>query len=153
MTSSRPARHELPPLAVTAGCTPGRTPARAEPFFAGPVCVLTGSYTFSAASELAEAVKTYGLATIVGEETGGQPDPFGNALPFMLPRSRLPVNIATATSIRANGNVTDFSSVNPDIVVRTTADDIRRGFDPVIARAANCPPTIDPLTWCAIRHA
>lgn len=112
---------------------------RAEPFFDGPVCVLTGPHTYSAAAELAEAVKAFGLATIVGEETGGQPNGFGNQLPFRLPRSALSVNIATARGVRANGDQSDFSPVKPDIVVRTTAADMRRGFDPVLERAKSCP--------------
>lgn len=112
---------------------------RAEPFFEGPVCVLTGLHTGSAAVEFAEAVKFFGLATIVGEETGGQPNSFGNGFPFMLPRSRLTVTIATSSGIRANGNIADFSPVKPDIVVRTTAADMRRGFDPILERAKNCP--------------
>jgi hypothetical protein len=118
---------------------PVETPKPSKPFFAGPVCVLTGPHTFSAAAEFAEAVRTYGLATIVGDETGGQPNSFGNDMPFVLPRSGLPVNIATALGIRANGDVTDFSSVKPDIVVRPTAADIRIGFDPVLERAKSCP--------------
>jgi len=118
---------------------PVETLTPAKPFFAGPVCVLTGPHTFSAAAELAEAVKTYGLATIVGEETGGQPNSFGNDIPFALPRSGLPVNIATARGMRANGDPADFSSVKPDIVVRATAADIRLGFDPVLERAKSCP--------------
>jgi C-terminal processing protease CtpA/Prc len=112
---------------------------RAEPFFEGPVCVLTGPHTFSAAVDFAETVKTFGLATIVGEDTGGQPNSFGNPFPFTLPRSRLSVNIATARSLRANGDPADFSPVKPDIVVHTTAADIRRGFDPVLERAKSCP--------------
>lgn len=113
---------------------------RAKPFFDGPVCVLTGPHTYSAAAEFAEAVKAFGLATIVGEETGGQPNSFGN--PFMLPlrRSGLAVQIATARAERASGDVTDFKPVIPDIIVRTTAADIRAGFDPVLERAVNCPP-------------
>jgi hypothetical protein len=74
---------------------------RAEPFFDGPVCVLTGPHTYSAAVEFAEAVKTFGLATIVGEETGGQPNSFGNGFPFSLPHSGLSVNIATSRGVRA----------------------------------------------------
>lgn len=112
---------------------------RSNPFFEGPVCVLTGPHTGSAAVEFAEAVKFFGLATIVGEETGGQPNSFGNGFPFMLPRSRLTVTIATSTGLRANGNVADFSPVKPDIVVRTSAADMRRGFDPILERAKNCP--------------
>ena len=115
------------------------THPRAEPFFDGPVCVLTGPHTGSAAVELAEAVKFFGLATIVGEETGGQPNSFGNGFPFALPRSRLTVTIATSTGIRANGNLEDFTPVKPDIMVRTTAADMRRGFDPVLERAKSCP--------------
>jgi hypothetical protein len=113
---------------------------RAEPFFDGPVCVLTGPHTYSAAVEFAEAVKAFGLATLVGEETGGQPNSFGNQFPFSLPRSHLSVNIATSRGVRANGDLADFSPVKPDIVVRTTVADIRRGFDPVLERAKSCPP-------------
>jgi hypothetical protein len=112
---------------------------RSEPFFDGPVCVLTGPHTFSAAAEFAEAVKTYGLATIVGEETGGQPNSFGNPMPYSLPRSRLALEIATSRALRANGDASDFGSVKPDIVVRPTAADIRRGVDPVLERAKSCP--------------
>jgi C-terminal processing protease CtpA/Prc len=113
---------------------------RAEPFFDGPVCVLTGPQTFSAAVSLAEAVKTFGLATIVGEETGGKPNSFGNQIPLSLPRSGLLVTVSTASSVRVNGDPGDFSPVKPDIVVRTTAADIRRSFDPVLERAKSCPP-------------
>lgn len=113
---------------------------RAEPFFDGPVCVLTGPHTFSAATEFAEAVKTFGLATIVGDETGGQPNSFGNQFPFMLPKSKLMVTVATARALRADGNGADFSAVKPDIIVRPTASDIKAGFDPVLERAKTCPP-------------
>lgn len=119
---------------------PVRTYARAEPFFDGPVCVLTGPHTYSAGAEFAEAVKAFGLATIVGESTGGQPNSFGNAFRFPLRRSGLVAQIATGMSIRASGDPGDFKAVTPDIVVRATAADIRTGFDPVLERAVNCPP-------------
>jgi len=114
---------------------------RGEPFFAGPLCVLTGPQTYSAGAEFADAAKAFGLATIVGEETGGQPNSFGNPLPLPLKRSGLAVQIATATSERANGDVTDFKPVIPDVIVRPTAADYRTGFDPVFERAVtDCPP-------------
>ena len=112
---------------------------RAEPFFAGPVCVLTGRFTFSAAAQMADAVKTYGLAVIVGENTGGRPNSFGNPFPFVLPHSGLSLEIASSRAVRANGDVTDVNSVIPDVNVRTTAEDIRTGFDPVLERAKSCP--------------
>jgi hypothetical protein len=38
-----------------------------DPFFAGAVCVLIGPRTFSSAVDFADAVKTYHLATLIGE--------------------------------------------------------------------------------------
>jgi C-terminal processing protease CtpA/Prc len=118
---------------------PLRSWPRGEPFFDGPVCVLTGPRSFSAAVEFADAVKTYQLATIVGEETGGRPNDFGNNLPFLLANSKLTVNIATVSAVRANGNASDPNAVIPDILVRRTAADIKSGFDPVLERAKSCP--------------
>jgi C-terminal processing protease CtpA/Prc len=118
---------------------PLRALPRAEPFFDGPVCVLTGPFTFSAAGEFADAVKTYQLATIVGEETGGRPNDFGNQMPFVLPHSGLTLQIATMLGVRANGDAADPGAVTPDIVVRRTAEDIRTLVDPVLEMAKNCP--------------
>jgi hypothetical protein len=118
---------------------PVLTRPRAEPFFDGPVCVLTGPHTYSAGVEFAEAAKAFGLATVVGEETGGQPNSFGNPFTFSLRRSGLVVQIATSTAIRASADVNDFKPVIPDIVVRTTAADIQKYFDPVLERAVSCP--------------
>jgi hypothetical protein len=41
--------------------------------------------------------------------------------------------------VRASGDVADFTPVIPDIVVRTTAADIQKFFDPVLERAVDCP--------------
>ena len=119
---------------------PLKPPKRAEPFFAGPVCVLTGPYTFSAAVIFADTIKTHRLATLVGEETGGRPNMFSAQYTHVLPRSGLRADISAAHNIRANGDASDRSGVLPDIVVQTTAADIRDGRDPVIERARQCPP-------------
>jgi C-terminal processing protease CtpA/Prc len=118
---------------------PVLTRPRAEPFFDGPVCVLTGPHTYSAGVEFADAAKAFGLATIVGEPTGGQPNSFGNPFTFRLSRSGLVVQMATSTAVRASADVTDFKPVMPDIPVRTTAADIQKYFDPVLERAVSCP--------------
>jgi hypothetical protein len=119
---------------------PLKTPTRAEPFFTGPVCVLTGSFTFSAAVIFADAIKSFHLATIVGEETGGRATMTMEPVSYVLPRTQLLVSIASGRSVRANGDVADRSAVIPDIVVRTTEVDIRDGRDPVLDRARSCPP-------------
>jgi C-terminal processing protease CtpA/Prc len=122
---------------------PVRLREKAEPFFDGPVCVLIGPYTFSAAVVFADAVKTFRLATLVGEETGGRPNFFGETYDFRLPRSGLLASVSTARWVRANADSADMRGVIPDIVVKTTAADIRAGRDPVLERARNCPRTMD----------
>ena len=118
---------------------PIRKPQKAEPFFTGRVCVLTGPDTFSAAVLFADAVKTYHLATIIGEETGGHPNLFaGLSYNFRLPRSGFQISIPMQREIRANGNASDHNGVIPDIEVPTTAADIRAGLDPVLQRARDC---------------
>jgi C-terminal processing protease CtpA/Prc len=92
---------------------------------------------------LADAIKTFHLATIVGEETGGRANMTIEPVTYVLPRTKLLVSIASGHSIRANGDVTDHNGVFPDIAVRTTADDIREGRDPVLDRARSCPPLHD----------
>ena len=116
-----------------------KTPRRAEPFFTGAVCVLTGPATFSAAAILADTIKTFHLATLIGEETGGRANTTMQPVVYQLPRSGLVVSIATGRSIRANGDAGDLSTVAPDIIVKPTVDDVRNGRDPVLERARTCP--------------
>ena len=117
-----------------------KTPRRAEPFFNGAVCLLTGPATFSAAAVFADTIKTFHLATIVGEETGGRANTTMQPVPYALPHSGLVVSIATGRSVGANGDAGNLKPVVPDIIVRTTTDDIRNGRDPVLERARTCPP-------------
>jgi C-terminal processing protease CtpA/Prc len=112
---------------------------RAEPFFSGAVCVLAGPRTFSSATDLADAVKTYHLATILGDETGGRPTSFGEVYPFRLPRSALSMSVSSARFVRASGDTTDHRGVVPDEVITPTAADRRTGRDAVLERAKTCP--------------
>jgi len=86
-----------------------------EPFFPGNVCVLIGRQTFSSAVDLADAIKTYHLATLVGEETGGRPNGFGEAYIFRLPKSQLAISVSSARFVRASGDTSDHRGVVPDI--------------------------------------
>jgi hypothetical protein len=96
---------------------------RADPFFNGAVCVLIGSGTFSSASDVADAIKTYHLATLVGDETGGRVNTFGEGYEFRLPRSQLQVQVSSAYFVRASGDTADHRGVLPDVpVVPTVAD-------------------------------
>jgi len=52
--------------------------------FAGRIWVLTSAFTFSAATGFAAIVQDCLLGTVVGEETGGVPNCYGNPMDYML---------------------------------------------------------------------
>jgi hypothetical protein len=103
--------------------------------FKGAVCFLIGPRTFSSAVMLANAVGDFKLATLIGEETGGTPNEFGEIYTFKLPSSGIVVNVSSARWVRANGDAKDRHGVLPDILVETTAEDRARGVDAVLERA------------------
>lgn len=109
-----------------------------QPFFAGAVCLLIGPHTFSSAVDLADAMKTYHLATLIGEETGGRPNGFGEIYPFRLPRSQLAVSVSSARFVRASGDLSDTRGVMPDIEVKPSRADVQAGRDVVLERARDC---------------
>lgn len=84
--------------------------------FDGPVSVVVGARTFSAAVKLADAAQHYGIATIIGSETGGRPSSFGEGYRFRLPNSNLQAMASTAYFVRLNGREAD-RGVIPDVVV------------------------------------
>lgn len=116
-----------------------RTPEHVEPFFTGSVCVLIGPRTFSSASDMADGIKTFHLATLIGEETGGRGNSFGEIYPFVLPASGLSGQVSTARFVRANGDTTDAGGVRPDIEIKPTIEDRRAGRDAALERAKRCP--------------
>jgi Peptidase family S41 len=110
-----------------------------EPRFGGPVCVLIGAGTFSSAVDLVDGIKTYRLATLIGEETGGRPNSFGEIYYFRTLATGFLVTVSSAAFVRANGDTTDHRGVLTDIEVRRSSEDVRAGRDPVIERARDCP--------------
>lgn len=83
--------------------------------YSGKVAVLIGAGTFSSANMLANAVKDYKLATLIGEPTAEPANDFGEIFSFMLPRTHIVVNGATKMFTRANGDEKDFNGIKPDI--------------------------------------
>jgi len=82
--------------------------------FCGNVYVLTSADTFSSAMMFAEYVKDNGLGKIIGEAPGNAPSGYGDTATFVLPNSRLLVQISTKQFQRADKN-TDDIWVSPDI--------------------------------------
>lgn len=114
-----------------------RKPAKKENKFSGPVAFLIGPNTFSSANMLADGVKAYQLATVFGEPTGESGNDFGEMYNFMLPNSHIIARASTKMFTRADGNETDFSPVQPDFLIKPTAEDFRQKKDPVLQGAIN----------------
>lgn len=93
---------------------PKKNPLR----FTGPVAVLIGTGTFSSANMLANAIKDYKLATLIGESTAEPANDFGEIFQFMLPNTHIVARGAVKQFVRANGDDKDFSGIHPDIIVK-----------------------------------
>ena len=74
---------------TTARCSERRPPKECGERFTGRVFFLIGPGTYSAASDFAAAVKDYGIGVLLGEETGGLRQCFGDILTFHAPNSGL----------------------------------------------------------------
>lgn len=103
--------------------------------YRGPVCVLIGEVTFSSAQKLANAIKDYELATLIGTETGGNPNAFGEMCIVRLPNSRLAYGVSGKRYVRANGDATWRRGILPDIEVHIDERDRARGIDTVLEYA------------------
>lgn len=88
-------------------------------------------------------MKTYHLATLIGDETGGKPNGFGEVYPFILPRSGFSVSVSSARFVRASGDTADHRGVVPDIAVTPSAADRKAGRDPVMDAARACAVAAD----------
>lgn len=97
--------------------------------FEGPVCVLIGPSTFSSAMKLANAIADFDLATLIGEETGGNPNAFGESYIFDLPNTWLQVTVSTKRFVRANGDAASRGGVMPHIKIEQSVEDLTKGVD------------------------
>ncbi len=119
---------------VTSVVEPSRPPD--NPLrYRGPVCVLIGPRTFSSAQKLTNAIKDFKLATLIGQETGGVPNAFGEAYTFRLPHTRLLVRVSTKRYVRANGDASWSRGIPPDIEVIPSPAELGSDRDPVLEAA------------------
>ncbi|MCA6379121.1 MAG: S41 family peptidase [Cytophagales bacterium] len=107
-------------------------PKKAKNKFSGQVYVLIGPGTHSAAMMMANAVEDFDLGILVGEPTVSIPRELSNGLPMKTPNARISFIVPATLFTRANGDATNYQPVKPDVVVETTAEDIKNGQDPVM---------------------
>lgn len=99
--------------------------------FDGKIYVMTGGYTFSAATLVTEVLKGQSNVTIVGEETGG--GAYGNSAMFLttihLPNTLLRVTLPLYRMVLNANHQKNGRGVMPDVEVRPSSALIRTGTD------------------------
>jgi hypothetical protein len=98
-----------------------------------PIYLLISARTFSSAMSCALAAKDYGLATIVGEETGEPVVSTGELYTFRTPALGLQAYLTTKIFLAPKPHPARRGVV-PDIVVPTTLADVAAKRDPVMDR-------------------
>jgi len=95
------------------------------------VYIITGGYTYSAASMFAGIMKGQANVTLVGEETGG--GYYGNTamqIPdIILPTSHLRVRLPLFRVIIDDKRPKDGRGVLPDILVYPSSQAVKKGID------------------------
>jgi C-terminal processing protease CtpA/Prc len=119
---------------------PPVTPSRKDPFL-GPVAVLTGPETFSAAENFVVLLHASKRATVVGERTGGSS---GQPLMIDLPGG-VKARVCTLHETYPDGREFVGVGVIPDIEIHPTAVDIATDRDVVLEKGlallkAACAP-------------
>jgi hypothetical protein len=93
-------------------------PRRESLRYGGPLAWLIGPGTFSSAVGLAAGAEDCGRGLLVGAETGGVVNGFGEVIAFRLQHTQLGAQISTAFFVRANGDRNVRGGVRPSVVVR-----------------------------------
>lgn len=107
--------------------------------YAKPVVALISPYCFSACDTFATALKVNGLATFIGESTGGGT---GTPLVFDLPLSPLMFRYSVIRGQGPKGDLIEGKGTEPDIVLEPTVADRVKGFDAQLAKAVDVVQTL-----------
>ena len=119
------------PGAIITGQGPFKNPHKPSDRCKGSIYLLIGEPTFSAGSNFAAAVKYFEIATLIGQETSGQNDHYGQVVPIQLPNSRLNGQVSTAHFVTVGG-VQDKGGVKPDYQISQKPEDTAKGVDTVL---------------------
>ena len=104
------------------------------------VVVIAGRVTFSAAVNFLGHLEKSQRFLLVGEDSGGAPNLYGDATPLDLPETGLRVDVATIWWVKSKlGERDPRITFRPDVAVRTTAAQWLAGKDPVLRAAISAP--------------
>jgi C-terminal processing protease CtpA/Prc len=110
--------------------TPEEIEARGETGYAGPVVVLMGPHTFSAAEDFLVPLKMSKRATLVGTPSAGS-----TGQPLIVPLYHATARICTKWDRFADGTEFVGVGVQPDVLVERTIADVAGGRDPIMEKA------------------
>jgi hypothetical protein len=102
--------------------------------------VLAGRATFSAAVNFLGDLEASTKYLLVGEDSGGAPNLYGDVQPLDLPQTGLRVEVATIWWVKSRLGAGDPRlTFHPDVLVRPTARAWFAGKDPALAAALAAP--------------
>lgn len=90
--------------------------------------VVVGRNTFSSAILNTLDFKKMTEAIILGEETSGKPNHFGETIAIRLPESKIHLNYSTKYFKNVEENV---NTIVPDVIIQTSYEDYINGIDPI----------------------
>lgn len=97
----------------------------------GKLFLITGRQTFSAAANFSTEVARETDAIVAGEPMGGSPNLYGDTIPYILPNSKVEVDISARTWIKSFAGDPRFS-IEPQIPVELSSQDYFAKRDPVM---------------------
>jgi hypothetical protein len=104
------------------------------------IVVLAGRATFSAAANFMGDLEAATRYLLVGEDSGGAPNLYGDVEPLDLPKTGLRVEIATTWWVKSRLGANDpRATFHPDVVVPPTAKSWFAGRDPALKAALTAP--------------
>ena len=118
------------------GQVPFKNPHKLSDRFTGSIYLLIAKPTFSAASNFAAAVKFFEIGILIGQETSGKQNHYGQVVPIQLPNSGLKGQVSTAHFITV-GDMEDSGGVKPDYEVRQKLKDTTKGRDTALEFTLN----------------
>lgn len=103
----------------------------------GKLYVVTGRKTFSSAIINSMDFRNKTEAILIGEETSGKPNHFGEIRSFDLPQSKLNITYSTKYFKKTDE---DIKTIVPDVRIETNFEDYMNGVDPVYEWIKNNKP-------------
>jgi len=101
--------------------------------FTGKVYLITGPLTFSSANMLADGVKEYHMATVIGQPTGENTNDFGEGYLMELPNSKLKIQTTTTFDLGVDCDPDINHAVIPEKLIETSLKNKIYRSDPVIS--------------------